>query len=175
MNTRTTPAAATTPTLDLRKLFKDVDIPEAGRRIFEAQRKDLEALVQANRQAFQALQALGKRQQEILQAAATAWKEGVKDVIAAPKLSDKASVATRNSRQAFAQALEDLKELATLAVASNRKAVGVLGQRVKERVADVTPRRLRAAVEVAPPAPAKRAARTSAKRRTAPARRRPAA
>lgn len=168
MSTRTNPAAGTTPMFDLRKLFEGIDVPEAGRKFFEAQRKDLEALVQANREAFQALQTLGRRQQEILQAAAKAWQQGFKDVMAAPKLGDKAGTAARNSQKAFAQAIADLKEMASLAVTSNKKALAPISARVKARVAEITPRVKQVAEKAAAPkAPIKRRAAPARKRRTA--------
>lgn len=148
MNKTTTPAAEAPwgripPALDLRKLFDKLDLPERGRRLLDTQRKDIEALVEANRQAYRALEALGQRQQEILRAALEAWQAGARDVIAAPRLADRAGKTLGNSQQAFSQALTDLRELAELALQSNKQVLGVLEARVKAHLHEIglrTPR-----------------------------------
>jgi phasin family protein len=123
--------------LDLRKLFDKIELPEAGRKIVASQRKDIEALVEANRQAYRALEALGKRQQEILRAAFEAWQQGAREVIAAPKLGGKLSASAKRSQKAFSQALTDLRELAELALEQNKQVLGVLNERGKERLREL--------------------------------------
>lgn len=123
--------------LDLRRLFDKIDLPQIGRQFLDTRRKDIEALVEANKQAYHALEALGQRQQQILRAAAAAWQEGAKEVIQAPKLGDKASATARRSQQAFGQAVKDLRELAELALKSNQAVLGVLNQRAKDHMQEV--------------------------------------
>jgi phasin family protein len=123
--------------LDLRKLFDKLELPDTGRRIVASQRKDIEALVEANRQAYRALESLGKRQQEILRTAFEAWQQGTREVIDAPKLRGKMSVSAQRSQRAFSQALTDLRELAELAFEENKKVLGVLNERANERLREL--------------------------------------
>lgn len=170
MSTKTTttaPWGRIPPALDLRKLFEKLDLPDVGQRFLETRRKDIEALVDANRQAYRALETLGKRQQEILRAAIEAWQEGARAVIAEPKLRDKASRSLRHSQDAFGRAVADLRELAEMAVASNRNVLGVLDRRLQERLSEAGVKLPKAKV-VAEPVPdeAPAARRTAAPRRT---------
>ncbi|MBL8350766.1 MAG: phasin family protein [Burkholderiaceae bacterium] len=125
------------PALDLRKLIDKLELPEVGRRLVAGQRKDIEALVEANRQAYLALEALGKRQQELLRAAYDAWQTGTREVIAAPDLASKARQSAKRSQQAFSEALADLRDLAEMAVASNRQVLGVLNERAGQRLQEI--------------------------------------
>lgn len=123
--------------LDLRRLFERIDLPQAGRRFLDTRRRDIEALIEANRQAYHALEALGQRQQEILAAALATWQEGVREVIETPGLGDKAGASAKRSQQALGQAVKDLRELAELALKSNQAVLGVLNQRAREHLQEV--------------------------------------
>lgn len=172
------------PALDLRKLFDKIELPEVGRKIVASQRKDIEALVEANRQAYRALEALGKRQQEILRAALQTWQQGAREVINAPKLAGKASASAKRSQQAFSDALADLRGLAEMAVESNRQVLAVLNERATERLQEIGVRPAQAAAKTNAATTAKTTAKGSARaeavpddapQATPPSRRKPAA
>lgn len=162
--------------LDLRKLFDKIELPEVGRKIVASQRKDIEALVEANRQAYRALEALGKRQQEILRAALQTWQQGAREVINAPKLAGKASASAKRSQQAFSDALADLRGLAEMAVESNRQVLAVLNERATERLQEIGVRPAKAAAKTtAKGSPRAEAVPDDALQATPPSRRKPTA
>lgn len=86
-----------------------------GQPLLEWWRHDVTALSAAHRQSWHSLDTLGRRQFEIVLAAAQAWQEGVREVMALSVSSDKARVTVRRSRRALQQSLEDLGELNELA------------------------------------------------------------
>ncbi|HME39298.1 MAG TPA: phasin family protein, partial [Steroidobacteraceae bacterium] len=99
--------------------------------IMEGRRKDVEAVVQANRVAFQGMQALVQRQTEILQQTMSEWQKAaqgmsVKDPGAA--LGSAAELA----KQAFEKALANMRELAELAIKAQTDAYEVIKHRVQE-------------------------------------------
>ena len=119
--------------LDLRKLLGKLDLPEVGRKFVDSQRKDIDALVDANREAYRAFEALARRQQEMLGNAVEAWQEGAREVIDTPKLAGKAPVTARRSQQAVKQTLADLRDLSELVLESNRRVLALLDERSKQR------------------------------------------
>jgi hypothetical protein len=156
---------------DLRKLLDKLELSDLGPRLLEAQRKDLDALLEAHRQVLRALEALGQRQQEIVRAAFAAWQEAVREVIAAPRLADKAQASARRTQQALRRSFADLRSLAELALESNRRVLGVFDERAKARLRESGARSGRARVsaeQVADDSPQARppSRRTAAARRT---------
>lgn len=119
--------------LDLRKLLGKLDLPEVGRKFLDSQRKDIDALIEANREAYRTIEALARRQQEMLGNAVEAWQEGAREVIDTPKLAGKAQVTARRSQQAVKQTLADLRNLSELVLESNRRVLALLDERSKER------------------------------------------
>jgi phasin family protein len=104
--------------------------------IMDGRRKDVEAVVQANRVAFQGMQALVQRQTEILQQTMGEWQKAAqgmsgKDPSAA--LGSQAELA----KQAFEKALTNMRELAELAVKAQSDAYEVIKARMHENMAEL--------------------------------------
>ena len=114
------------------KMMEQFRIPGVDlQAIMEGRRKDVEAVVQANRVAFQGMQALVQRQTEILQQTMSEWQKAaqgmsVKDPGAA--LGSAAELA----KQAFEKALANMRELAELAIKAQTDAYEVIKHRVQE-------------------------------------------
>jgi phasin family protein len=118
--------------LDVRRLIDKMDLPHVDlKSMVEARRRDIDALMEANREAYQALESLGKRQQEILNASLAAFQDNTRDVIATQGIGQKATRSAQHAQKAFTQALSDMRELAQMAVASNRHVLAVLNERMK--------------------------------------------
>src|ERR1700694_6107676 len=65
---------------ELGKLIEKFKLPGIDiAAIVESQRKDMEALAEANRQAYEGIKALAQRRNEILKAALVEWQEAMKD------------------------------------------------------------------------------------------------
>lgn len=119
------------PEIDFTKLVSEFKIPGVDFEALAAtQRKNFEALVRANQLAVEGIQAVGKRQTEIM-------KQTVEELVAALKTAmdqlppeQKVAKQTELAKIAFEKALVNARELAELVAKSNREAFDVINQRV---------------------------------------------
>jgi phasin family protein len=123
---------------DVSKAFSDFRVPGFDvDAIVDAQRKNLEALTQANQLAAEGVRALAQRQVEIVQQAFeqasalfTQWTQpGAPEV----RLAKHAEVA----KQAFETGLAHAHELTELATKANSDALNVITRRVSEGLDEV--------------------------------------
>jgi phasin family protein len=119
---------------DLGKLVERFKVPgiDIG-AIVDAQRKDMEALAEANKQAYEGIKALAQRRTEILQEALAEWQEAMKDATGKDALSRNAERAKKGVQQAIA----NFRELAEMEAQSRSKAWKVLQDRFQENVANL--------------------------------------
>jgi phasin family protein len=119
---------------DLGKLVEKFKVPgiDIG-AIVDAQRKDMEALAEANKQAYEGIKALAKRRNEILQEALAQWQEAMKDATGKDALSRNAERAKKGVQQAIA----NFRELAEMEAQSRSKAWKVLQDRFQENVTNL--------------------------------------
>lgn len=126
---------ASNPFGDLTTMLEQFAVPGVDLSSFmDARRKDVEALTEANKAAYEGLQALARTQADMLaqamqtmqQSAAglTAGKAGVPDV----------AKQAETAAQAWQKMLADMKQLAEMAQKSQADAVASLTARVKENV-----------------------------------------
>lgn len=101
--------------------------------IVESQRKDLEALAEANRQAYQGIRALAKRRNEILKDVLAEWQGAMKDAGGGDAISQRVERAKKGLKQAAAS----FRELAEIEAESRHKAWKVLQDRLHENLASV--------------------------------------
>jgi phasin family protein len=117
-----------TPGFDFTKLLQPFKIPGVDfSSIVERERKNIEALAQANRIAFEGWQNLVRRQSEILQ---DSMKRAVDDAKSQTALKNGAELA----RSAFETALANMRELAEMATKSQKDAFEVIRKRVEENM-----------------------------------------
>jgi phasin family protein len=95
--------------------------------IVDRERKNIEALAEANRIAFEGWQNLARRQSEILQ---DSMKRAVDDAKSQTALQKGAELA----RSAFETALANMRELAEMATKSQKDAFEVIRKRVEENM-----------------------------------------
>ena len=124
--------ATALPTLaDLGKLVGRLQLPGIDlKAIVESQRKDMEALAEANRQAFEGIKALAQRRNEILKEALTEWQAAMKDATGKDALSKNAE----RARQGVKQAVDRFRELAEMEAETRRKSWKVLQDRFQENL-----------------------------------------
>ncbi|GAC1330908.1 MAG: phasin family protein [Beijerinckiaceae bacterium] len=121
-------SASGAPSYDFSKLLQQFKIPGVDiSSIIERERKNIEALAEANKIAFEGWQNLVRRQGEILQ---ESMKKAVEDVKAPDALKNAGEVA----RSAFQTALANMRELAEMAARSQKDAFDVIRKRVEENV-----------------------------------------
>ena len=119
---------------DLGKLVGRLKLPGVDvAAIVESQRKDMEALAEANRQAYEGIKALAQRRNEILRAALVEWQEAMKDVTGKDALSKNAE----RARQGVKKAIDSIRELAEMEAETRRKAWKVVQDRFQENLANL--------------------------------------
>ncbi len=102
-----------------------------------AQRKNVEALTQANRLAYDGLQAVTKRQIEIVRQSLDQAAQAVREVAEPGTAQDKAAKQTELAKVAFERALANVKELGELVTKANAEAFGLLQSRFTESLDEV--------------------------------------
>jgi phasin family protein len=119
---------------DLGKMVEKFKLPGIDvNAIVESQRKDMEALAEANRQAYEGIKALAQRRNEILQEALVQWQDAMKDATGKDAMSKRAEMAKKGVQQAIA----NFRELAEMEAQSRGKAWKVLQDRFQENVANL--------------------------------------
>lgn len=128
--------AFTRPLKDLGERLQNLNLSGAASTVASSGRKDLEALIKANQKSYQGLQSVVKRQTEMLRDSITAWQGTVKSL---PGSDPKESIAKldKMGRDAFKQALEDIRELADMAAKSQAEAFEIVRERITNNVDEV--------------------------------------
>ena len=114
---------------DLTKMFEQFKVPGVDMSaIVDARRKDIEALVEANKAAYEGMQALATKQAEMLQQA----MQGIQSAAG----GDPAKQAEL-ARKACEKALSDMKELAEIARKSQTDAMASITQRATQNMQEI--------------------------------------
>lgn len=125
-------AKAATATGDLGRMLSRFKLPGVDvAAIVEAQRKDMEALVEANRQAYEGIKALAERRNQMLKEAFTKWRDAMKGASGTELLTMQADLA----RQGVQDAIANVRELAQMEARSRKEAWKVVQDRFEENLA----------------------------------------
>ncbi len=115
---------------DISKYLGDFKVPGVDvDTIVANQRKNIEALTQANKLAFEGLQNVVKRQVEILRQTIDEVAHVAKDFAEPGTAQDKAAKQAEFAKDAFERALANARELAELIAKSNAEAFDLLNKR----------------------------------------------
>lgn len=121
------------PSFDFSRLMKDFKLPGVDiATIMDREKKNIEALTEANRVAFEGWQALVRRQAEILQ-------ESIKQAVGSLQGEDAGTKRMDVASHAFETALSNMRELAEMAVKSQKEAFDIIRKRVEENLAVLRP------------------------------------
>jgi len=119
--------ARETPFFDFTKLMSQFRLPGVDfAALVDRERKNIQALAEVNRIAFESWQRLVRRQAEILQ-------ETMKKVVADSGQVD-AMKRTDLAKEGFEKALANMRELAEMGSKSQREAFEVVRKRIEENV-----------------------------------------
>ena len=119
---------------DIGKIMQQFKLPGIDvAAIVESQKKDMEALADANRQAYEGIQALAKRRNEILMESLTQWQAAMKDATGPDALSKQ----TERARKGVQKAMADMRELAEMEAAARSKAWKVVQDRFQENLVNL--------------------------------------
>ena len=102
-----------------------------------SQRKNVEALTTANQVAFEGVQALVRRQAEIVRENVEELTKITRELTAAGSPEDKLAKQTQLAKEAFENALGHVRELTGLVQKSSSQAVDVLSKRVADNLDEV--------------------------------------
>jgi len=125
------------PFVDVTKILEQFKLPGVDMQsILEARRKDMEALAKANQIAYDNIQALARREAEILQQTMAEW-QGAMAGMAGKGPAEMAAKGTELAAQAFGRALTNMRELAEMATKSQAQTYEVLNRRFQENLEDL--------------------------------------
>jgi phasin family protein len=119
--------------MDATKLMKDFKLPGVDvEAVVSSQRRNLEALTAANQLAIEGMQAIAKRQSEILRQMMEEASQAMRDVMAPGSPEDKAARQTEVVKEAFKRAIGNMRELAEMVSKSQGEAFEVINKRVTD-------------------------------------------
>ena len=132
-------AAASTPNAlpsldDLAKLLEPFRLPSIdAEAVLEWQRKDFEALAEANRQAYEGIKALVERRDEILRETLAPWKEALRDAAGKEALARQSESAQRGVQQVIGH----IRELSEMEAQARSNTWKVVQDRMQENMANL--------------------------------------
>ncbi len=119
---------------DLKKLIDRFQLPGVDvAALIDWQRKDMEAIAEANRQAYEGIKALVERRSEILQETLAEWQAAVKDATGTNAVSRQADTA----KQGFEKAVANFRELSQMEAQARTNAWKVLQDRMQENLGNL--------------------------------------
>jgi len=125
--------------LDFTKIMGEFKMPEVNVDLFvQAQRKNFEAFASANQLALEGIQAVAKRQGDILREAIEELTQAGKE-LAAIDQAPEARVAKQAelAKAAFEKAIANLRELGDMMIKANGEAAEVITHRISEALDEV--------------------------------------
>jgi phasin family protein len=105
--------------------------------VVAAQRKNVEALAQANQLAVESMQAIARRQSEIFRQMMEEASSAMREVMAAGSPEEKAAKQTEIVKDAFQRAVLNMRELAELVAKSQTEAMDVVQKRVADSLDEI--------------------------------------
>jgi phasin family protein len=135
-NAKETMAKTTTTqnrSFDLPQVLGDLRVPGLDlQALAESQRKNFEALTQANQLAIEAMRALTQRQNEIAQEAAEEASALLRDWTQPAAPEDRFSKSIEAAKLAFEKGIANVRELNSLGTKASADVFGVIARRVSE-------------------------------------------
>lgn len=123
---------------DISKYLADFKVPGLDvDNLVASQRKNIEALTQANKLAFDGFQAVVKRQTEILRQTIDEIAQVTKDIAEPGNPQDKAAKQTELAKDAFERSISNLRELSEMIARSNGEAFELLNKRFTQNLDEV--------------------------------------
>jgi phasin family protein len=126
------------PFMDVNELLAQFKVPGVDiNALMEARRKDIEALVTANRQAYEGMQLLAHRQAEMLKEAMAEWQAATEDMMSGKSPGTGAATQAELGKQTFEKALANMRELAEIATKSQSEVWEVVTRRFHENLEEL--------------------------------------
>ena len=124
---------------EVEKVFGAFKLPTVDNgAVVEAQRKNVEALAEANKLVFEGWQAIAQRQSEIVREAAGEFTSAVRDLTAeGDSVEKRIAKQTDLVKRGFEQSLANARELTELGVKSQGEAANRLSHRFVESLDEI--------------------------------------
>ena len=123
---------------DITKMLADFKVPGVDvDAMVAAQKKNIEALTEANNMVVAGVQAVMKRQAEILHASMEQARTVASEIMVPGSPEAKVTKQAEVVQAAFQAALGNMKELAELVTKSNTEAANVISKRVSESLVEI--------------------------------------
>lgn len=118
---------------DFKKYADNLRMPNMdSKALMDAQRKNIEAMTQANRIAFEGMQAVAQRQSEIVRQTMEETVEVMKQMNSAGTPEERVAKQTEAAKKAFENTMKNAKELAEMSSKSNNEAMELIQKRFTE-------------------------------------------
>jgi phasin family protein len=131
-------AAPKAPLLDLRGILDKMKLPGVNvSGLIDSRRKDVAALLAANKQAYRGFEAVARRQREMLAEAMKGLRANAKETLATPGVSKRGAGIAEHVQEAFATALANMKEIAEMSARSQQEVVDTLKKRLRESIDEI--------------------------------------
>lgn len=123
---------------DVNKMLAGFNMPGMDvEAMMAAQRKNIEALAEANKVAVAGMQAVAKRQAELLTQAMTEVNGIAQELAQGGNPQDMGTKQGELVKQAFEKALSNMRELAEMINKSNAEAFAVINKRFTESLSEL--------------------------------------
>ena len=123
---------------DMTKMFDGMSIPGVDTEAFtEAQKKNVQAIVDANRVASEGYQALFKKQVEIIQSGVSEMSEAMKDATTQPMTTEGHEKRMEMAKAHFEKSVAVFNELSESARKANEDAMAIIQARFSEGVEEM--------------------------------------
>lgn len=119
--------------MDVGKAFAGFNFPTIdAESVIASQRKNLEAITQANQLAVEGVQAVTRRQVEIAREAFEGASAALKELVQPSAPEDRIAKNAELAKQLFEKSLANCRELGELVTKANAEAFDVIAKRVSE-------------------------------------------
>ncbi len=127
-----------TKMMDVTKLMSEFKMPGVDMEtMLGSQRKNIEALTAANRLAFEGVQALMKRQTEILRQTMQEVTDATQGMAATTSPQEKLAKQSALAKETFERAVANMRELSEMVARSNNEVFELLNVRIGQIMDEV--------------------------------------
>lgn len=118
---------------DFLKMFSDMKVPGVDMdAVVSSQRRNLEALTEANKLAMEGMQSIIKRQAEILRQSMEEAAKAAQDIASAETPQTKMSRQTEVAKESMEKAISNMRELSEMLSKANTEIFELLNSRISE-------------------------------------------
>jgi phasin family protein len=124
--------------MDISKLMKEFKIPGINiDTMMQSQKKNIEALTEANRIAIEGMQMVTRRQSDILRQTMEETATMMNEIMGTSPPEEKLIKQTEMVKMAFESALVNMKSLSDMVAKSNDEVTKVISKRVSENIEEL--------------------------------------